>query len=135
MASILKVDDLRGNTAAGNITITSEGGAATQSLQQGVAKAWVDFNGTGTVSIDDSLNISSADDDGTGDYGFNFTSSMASTAYCPQATGRGDTTAEGSWCSSTRVPATSGCDIKYFDNSGSAQDQTALSWSNLGDLA
>ncbi len=40
MASILKVDDLRGNTAAGNITITSEGGAATMQLQQGVAKAW-----------------------------------------------------------------------------------------------
>ena len=41
MASILKVDDLRGNTAAGNITITSEGGAATMQLQQGVAKAWI----------------------------------------------------------------------------------------------
>ena len=41
MASILKVDDLRGNTAAGNVTITSEGGSATMQLQQGVAKFWV----------------------------------------------------------------------------------------------
>lgn len=128
-------DKLTGKTSAGDVTITSEGGSATMQLQQGLAKAWIDFNGTGTVSIDDSLNISSADDDGTGDYGFNFTSNMASTASCPQATGRGDTSGEGSWCSSTRVPATSGCDIKYFDNAGNPQDQTALSWSNLGDLA
>jgi hypothetical protein len=40
MASILKVDDLRGNTSAGDITITSEGGSATMQLQQGLEKAW-----------------------------------------------------------------------------------------------
>ena len=39
MASILKVDAMQGVTAAGDITITSEGGAATQSLQQGLAKS------------------------------------------------------------------------------------------------
>ena len=38
MAGILKVDDLRGNTSAGDITITSEGGSATMQLQQGVLK-------------------------------------------------------------------------------------------------
>jgi hypothetical protein len=65
MASILKVDDLRGNTSAGNITITSEGGAATQSLQQGLAKAWVNFNAT-TTSARDSFNVSSITDNGTG---------------------------------------------------------------------
>jgi hypothetical protein len=136
LSSKVLVDELAGKTAAGNITITSEGGAATMQLQQGVAKAWVDFNGTGTVSVDDSFNISSADDNGTGYYQFNYTSSMSSTAYCPQATGRGDSTNEGAWCSSTRVPATSDCEIRYFQNStGNAQDQTALSWSNLGDLA
>ena len=101
----------------------------------GVAAAWADANASGAVSLDDSFNISSMDDDGTGDYGFNFTSSFASTAYCPQATGRGDGTGEGSWCTSTRVPATSSCDIAYWNASGTAQDQTALSWSALGDLA
>jgi len=46
MASILKVDDLRGNTAAGNITITGEGGAATMQLQQGVMKCWLTWRST-----------------------------------------------------------------------------------------
>lgn len=76
MASILKVDDLRGNTAAGNITITSEGGAATMQLQQGVAKVWV--FGTDNV-ITDSLNTSSSTDVGTGEYTFTFTSATATT--------------------------------------------------------
>jgi hypothetical protein len=35
MASILKVDAMQGVTSAGDITITSEGGAATMQLQQG----------------------------------------------------------------------------------------------------
>jgi hypothetical protein len=118
-------------------TIETGAGAdiSTSYVVNGSAKAWVDFNGTGTVSIDDSFNISSANDNGTGYYQFNYTSSMSSTAYCPQATGRGDSTNEGAWCASTRVPATSDCEIRYFEYSGTAQDQTAISWSNLGDLA
>jgi hypothetical protein len=81
MASILKVDDLRGNTSAGNITITSEGGAATMQLQQGVAKAWMNLNGTGTIATRDTLNISSVTDNGTGDYTPNLSSSMSNANY------------------------------------------------------
>jgi len=81
MASILKVDDLRGNTAAGNITITSEGGAATQSLQQGLAKVWVNFDGTGTIAERDSLNLSSLTDNNTGQYQINYSSSMSNANY------------------------------------------------------
>ena len=85
MASILKVDDLRGNTAAGDITITSEGGAATMQLQQGVAKAWVNLDGSGTVTLLDSFNIASVGDNGTGDFTFNFSNNMSNTTYCPVA--------------------------------------------------
>tara|TARA_E500000318_G_scaffold94533_1_gene93919 strand:+ start:229 stop:639 length:411 start_codon:yes stop_codon:yes gene_type:complete len=81
MAGILKVDDLRGNTAAGDITITSEGGAATQSLQQGLAKAWSNYDGSGTVSVTDSLNVSSLSDGGVGDFTHTFVSSMANGTY------------------------------------------------------
>ena len=81
MASILKVDDLRGNTSAGNITITSEGGAATQSLQQGLIKVWCNFDGSGTISTRDSLNQSSLTDSGTGLYKVNYTNDMNNTDY------------------------------------------------------
>ena len=77
MASILKVDDLRGNTAAGDITITSEGGSATMQLQQGVAKAWLNLNGTGTIAARDSFNISSTSDISTGIYTATVTNSFS----------------------------------------------------------
>ena len=43
----------------------------------GSAKAWVNFNGTGTAVIRESLNISSLTDNATGDFRTSFTSSMA----------------------------------------------------------
>jgi hypothetical protein len=39
-------------------------------------KAWVNFNGTGTVAIRASGNVSSITDNGTGDYTVNFTTAM-----------------------------------------------------------
>ena len=60
--SEIKVDNLTGKTSAGDITVTSEGGAATQSLQQGLAKAWVNINQTGTQAVRDSINVSSISD-------------------------------------------------------------------------
>ena len=82
MASILKVDDLRGNTAAGDITITSEGGSATMQLQQGVQKVWSNLNGTGTIAARDSFNVASYTDNGTGDYTHTFSSAMDNANYC-----------------------------------------------------
>lgn len=40
-------------------------------------KAWVNFNGTGTVAIRASFNVSSITDNGTGDYTVNFTNALA----------------------------------------------------------
>ncbi len=44
-------------------------------------KAWVNFNGTGTVAIRASKNVSSITDHGTGDYTVNFTSALADSNY------------------------------------------------------
>jgi hypothetical protein len=48
---------------------------------QGVAKAWVNFNGTGVVAIRDSYNVASITDNGTGDYSVNFSSAFAAATY------------------------------------------------------
>lgn len=45
------------------------------------ARAWVNFNGTGTVAIRSSGNVTSITDNGTGDYTINFTTSMSDTNY------------------------------------------------------
>ena len=79
--SELKVDTLTGKTSAGDITVTSEGGAATMQLQQGLAKAWHKVVGTGTISIADALNVSSISDLNTGVYQINFSNNMSNAVY------------------------------------------------------
>lgn len=48
---------------------------------QGSAKAWVNFNGTGTVAIRAAFNVSSITGNGTGDYTVNFTTAMQDANY------------------------------------------------------
>ena len=65
--SEIKVDTLTGKTSAGDITVTSEGAAATMQLQQGLAKAWMSLNASANpVAIRGSFNISSVTDVVTG---------------------------------------------------------------------
>lgn len=60
------------------------------------AKAWVNFNGTGTVAIRASGNVSSITDNGTGDYTINFASAMPDANYAiTGATGNTDPIAVG----------------------------------------
>jgi hypothetical protein len=44
-------------------------------------RAWVNFNGVGTVSIREAGNVSSITDNGTGDYTVNFTTAMVDSNY------------------------------------------------------
>jgi hypothetical protein len=52
----------------------------------GSAKAWVNFNGTGTVAIRAQYNVSSITDSGTGTYRVNLTNAMPDTNYSIVAT-------------------------------------------------
>jgi len=81
--STIIADNLTGKTAAGNVTVTSEGGAATFQLQQGLAKAWMHMpdGAASTISLSDSLNTSSISDGGTGIYTPSWTNSMNNATY------------------------------------------------------
>ena len=75
---------------AGQLTIStlndSSGVLATQNGMNGIAKAWVNFNGTGTVAIRASFNVSSITDNGVGDYTVNFTNAMPDANYTTMTT-------------------------------------------------
>jgi len=65
-----------------NLQNTSGGASSTaEEIQQGRAKAWVNFNGTGTVSIYDDYNVSTITDHDTGQYTINFTNPMPNANY------------------------------------------------------
>lgn len=59
---------------------------ATGSAPVYACRAWVNFNGTGTVAIRASGNVSSITDNGTGDYTVNFTTAMPDANYNVNAT-------------------------------------------------
>jgi hypothetical protein len=67
--------------ADANITAAKLDGAQSGSAPIYAARAWVNFNGTGTVAIRASGNVSSITDNGTGDYTVNFSTSFADINY------------------------------------------------------
>ena len=85
MASELKVNKLTGVTTAGSISVTGEGNSTTTNLQQGLLKAWGNFDGSGTVGTNDSFNMDSLTDNGTGNYTVNITNDLANDNGCMSA--------------------------------------------------
>ena len=68
-------------TISGTSGVTFPDATSMQTGQQ-ACKAWVNFNGTGTVAIRGSYNVSSITDNGNGDYTVNFTTAMPNANYC-----------------------------------------------------
>lgn len=98
------------NFSDGTDTVESE------YLVHGSAKAWVNFNGTGTIAARDSLNVSSLTDNGTGDYTVSVTSAMTDADYCVFTCGITEINARG----------LGGLGIKTADvSTGVPQSQTA----------
>jgi hypothetical protein len=68
------------STISANTFLAADGTTTTEpsipALDQRMAKAWVFFNGTGTVAINSSYNVSSITDHGPGVYTVNFTSAL-----------------------------------------------------------
>jgi hypothetical protein len=71
-----------GNLTLGSSVLATPTGTAPSYL----CRAWVNFNGTGTVAIRASGNVSSITDNGAGDYTVNFTTAMPDADYCALAT-------------------------------------------------
>ena len=94
MTSQLNVDTIVDKAGSGGTnvkidntsTYVSDGGAVTQNTVQGLAKVWVNFNGSGTLSVRDSLSISSVTDGGTGNFTPNFSNAFNNTNYIGSGT-------------------------------------------------
>ena len=138
MASILRVNTL--TDASSNNSI------ATSVVFNGTAKAWINMNGSGTISNRDSSNISGITDNGTGDYTFSYSNNMDNANYCVTvcATDDGSTAggtdgfAYGSWIrgSNSVVYATGSMRIQVgYPANNEAFDQSHVNFSLQGDLA
>lgn len=92
------------------------------------AKAWVNFNGTGTVAIRASGNVSSITDNGTGDYTVNFTVAMADADYSVVANCKKDETGS-SWRIATPQYANTSSSCRWkciLSTNGTSEDMTSV---------
>ena len=78
---VITTDDIAANAVTYAKIGTTEQGQ--------LCKAWVNFNGTGTVAIRQGYNVSSITDNGTGDYTINFTNAMPDANYGVAGTASG----------------------------------------------
>jgi len=79
-----------GTTVIDNSRNASNIGTINSRNADNVPYAWVNFNGTGTVAIRDSNNVSSVTDGGVGTYGVNFTSAVGNANFAANGTASAD---------------------------------------------
>ena len=101
-------------------------GSGTLSFTGTTCRAWVNFNGTGTVAIRASYNVSSITDNGVGDYTVNFTTALADGNYsaCINS-GNSSAGSLGAWtvAYSVATSLSSSLRISGYSSAGTAQDQ------------
>jgi hypothetical protein len=98
---------------------------------QFAAKAWVNFNGTGTVAIRQSGNVSSITDNGTGDYTINFSNAFGAADYSMVASGR----ELPAFVPTAGIFSASSFTVRTVNTSFVAADSNVVSATNDGDLA
>jgi hypothetical protein len=129
MAGTVIVDTIN-SSVAGTPPVFQAGGTQIGTL----CRAWVNFNGTGTVAIRASFNVSSITDNGTGNYTVNFTTAMPDANYEVSASASPDAGTNSIVCnifSSTgtaySAPSTSAFLIgTYTRSAGTAADPSSV---------
>ena len=122
MTSVLNVDSIAAKDGTSPVELT----------KQSAAKAWVNFNGTGTIATRDSLNTSGLLDNGTGQYSFTLANAMSDTSYAAQVTPREGGYMGGFYHSSSTASLVR---VSSVTDSGSYADSNVMACSTLGDLA
>ena len=133
--STLKVNTVQHNSSGFNNLVQFTNSSGTQN---GVlCRAWVNFQGTSTVTIRDDFNVSSVTDHGTGDYTVNFSNSISNSNHATFIQGSGDTNGihvlgYTYYIRTTYSASAVSCGFFRHDNSGSRADQTIASVAVFG---
>jgi hypothetical protein len=128
------VFSIRDRTAIDQFIVTSGNGVLKFNSGYGSAataygcRAWVNFNGTGTVAIRASGNVSSITDNGVGNYTVNFTTAMPDANYstvAASATGASDS--RSAIPNFNAAPTTSACRVQTVSFAPGATDDLYVS--------
>ena len=117
--SEIRVTTISDTAGTGPVTLT----------KQHAAKAWVNFNGTGTIAARDSFNVSSLTDNSTGNYNVNLTNNMSNTSYCWSGINNTFHNA------TSTVLTTSSYNLQSYNSSHASEDVALFNTAIQGDLA
>ena len=124
--STLKVNNLQNASGGANSTPAE--------IQSGRAKAWVNFNGGGTVAIRDSFNVSSITDHNTGQYSVTYTTAMSNDDYASLITTQAGLTAYGYGTGDNSQTTSALVNIfTIVGSNGTTQDSSCVSVAIFGD--
>jgi hypothetical protein len=128
---------MAGTIVADTLTHSTAGSIATNYVVDGSAKAWVNFNGTGTIAILSSLNTASLTDRATGEYTANYSSNMSDANAVKFFSADGDNSSNYARIGTMQGPATSSsakvnC---HLSNSTTLADMARVNLSVTGELA
>ena len=122
-------------STSGQITGTAKS-VDTDYLLNGSAKAWINFNGSGTIAIRDSINITSITDNGTGDYDITIANDMANANYATLfGGGEGGDADSGGRIPNLAIQTASVMDVFCRNLDNSAADGAVQNLGFFGDLA
>jgi len=132
----VKIDTIKGKTAASSVTVQGEG-TATTNLQQGLAKVLASLDTSGTAEIDNSFNLTSITDNGTGDHTLTIANNLGSAfSYCSfMCAANASFDDEGSAHIIARATDTHRFGITDIHNAADAFDYDPVMFTIHGDLA
>lgn len=118
-----------------SLTATSEGGAVTTSIQQGIVKCWLNIDSS--VALQDSLNVGSMTDNATGNFTTNFTNAFNNAYYTPSGqAGWNSANTNGRMVWTTHAaPTTSAHRWGCVVDTGTEEDAWVMNEMYVGDLA
>ena len=98
-----------------------------------LAKAWVNFNGSGTVAIRDSFNVSSITDHATGQYTVTYSAAMSNDDYASLITTQAGLSAYGFGTGDNSQTTSALVNVFTITNGGATQDCSCVSVAIFGD--
>ena len=112
---------ISGTTGSFSSDLSFNSGYGSAAVAYG-CRAWVNFNGTGTVAIRGSGNVTSITDNNTGDYTVNFTTAMPDVNYMFVAGAQANGVANGPMIDLFAVGTTTTCRFRVFNAASATMD-------------
>jgi len=119
-------------TTSDQVNTGTEKSLDTSYLLNGSLKSWLNMNGQSTIAINDSFNIASITDNGTGSYGATVSNAMSNTYYVAA----GEHSSNGGYSANYRILPSTTTHMLFYTQAGNAmEDASTITVMQGGDLA